>query len=392
MKKSTSEKINKIIFENQQFENTLLRQHIRTVCNINLSLDAIAKRKKRILSTPLFTEKVLSVFNEPPQKIETTVEDLEKKILEKQFNALVADDLQEQGRKEVLHNLISKSLTKVNFKNIKYNPPSKKGINDEEEVVLVLSDLHFGKTTSKYNLDIALTKFNNIIDNALKIVNIHRNSYPINNLHILWTGDIVDGSAIYPNQPYHIDRHAAKQVFDSLPTVVSNLDKLSKNFKNITNYVIQGNHGRNGKFAHEAENWDNIYGKCLEVATSSLNNMKWIIPFDWKLIANINGTKILQYHGHQIKMTLNLPWYGITTRISRWALTEELGDFDVSVQGHFHVSSRLRWNNKIVYTNGTIVEGDQFALENLGLEASQAQWIFGVHPKQKVTWEYELRP
>ena len=145
------------------------------------------------------------------------------------------------------------------------------------------------------------------------------------------------------------------------------------------------------KHAHEDANYDRIFYKVLEIATAKIPNVHWSILEGWHALTKVLNTKFLLIHGHQIRMTLNLPWYGITTRVSRWAATEGVHDFDVVCMGHFHTSSAIRWSQKRIFTNGTFVDGDEFALENLGLESSQSQWLFGIHPKRGTTWDYEIK-
>jgi predicted phosphodiesterase len=157
----------------------------------------------------------------------------------------------------------------------------------------------------------------------------------------------------------------------------------------VHNHFVRGNHGRVSKFHHEVTNWDYIYGLTMQTMLKNVPNMTFNVTPNWHQVVNVQGNRILQWHGHQIKMHLNLPWYSLTARISRWAICEDLEDFDISVSGHFHSSSLLNWNEKKLFTNGTMVSGDQFALEFIGLAASECQHLFGVN-KKGITWRYEV--
>ncbi|MHB8482795.1 MAG: metallophosphoesterase [Nitrospiria bacterium] len=300
--------------------------------------------------------------------------------------------LQEQARFSIVLDTLRKAVTPLVFNPpTVILPPSRQG--DEETAVLVLSDVHFGKKTARYNLAEAKNRFEATIDAALTVITLHRHAYPIKELIILWGGDIVDGTGIYPQQAHHSDANVVKQIFSTAPFVVEQLARLSAAFEKVRCYAVLGNHGRVSKFAHDFDNFDLIYVKTLELASQNLRNISWWTPLNaWHQVVNVRGTKILLFHGHQVKMHLNLPWYGITTRISRWAASNAVKSFDVSVCGHFHTSSCLRWNEKLIFTNGTLIAADDFALQVIGLESSQSQWLFGVHDRQKVTWRYELRP
>ncbi len=289
---------------------------------------------------------------------------------------------------DLLLDVLRTSIAPLQFKQPAYRAPQPAS-GEAEQAVLVLSDWHFGKLTPEYNMAVARERFVQLCEKARSIVSLHRRAYPVRVLNILWNGDMVDGDGIYPTQGSHLDDHVVNQIFKNTPTIVGELATLAGYFDQVNNYCVRGNHGRVSKFAHEDANWDNIFYKVLEQATAQIPNMTWTIPAGWYCLFDVDRLRILGVHGHQIKMTLNLPWYGITTRISRWATTEQLGHFDIAVTAHFHASSRLRWNNKRLFTNGTGVAGDPFALEVLGLESSQCQWLFGVRGN-RVTWDYEL--
>lgn len=259
----------------------------------------------------------------------------------------------------------------------------------DESVVLVLSDLHFGKKTGTYNMEIALNRFVGLIDNVLRILEERNKIKPVREIYLLWTGDIIDGEQIYATHGSHIDDHVVNQIFKSLEIVVPQILRLTEAGYTVHNHVVRGNHGRVSKFHHEVTNWDYIYGLTLQTMLKNTPNMTFNVTPNWHQVVNVQGNRILQWHGHQIKMHLNLPWYSLTARISRWAICEDLEDFDISVSGHFHSSSVLNWNEKKLFTNGTMVSGDQFALEYIGLAASECQHLFGVD-KTGVTWRYEV--
>lgn len=330
-----------------------------------------------------------------PASFEERVQHAKESALKQQTESSKRAEALAQARHELLVETVRDAVTPLKFKapqNVRpYTGSGKPGT--EEAACLLLSDTHIGKKTDRYNIEIAMARVRRVFEALFEIVAIHRRAYPINELHVFMAGDIVDGEMIYPTHQYHVDGHMVKQIFSGVPTLVEMLAACGAMFRDVHVHCIRGNHGRGGsKMAHEESNWDNITYLVLQTATQHLKNVHWDVPLGWKQIVDVKGKKVLHYHGHQIKMTLNLPWYGITTRVARWASTEQLNDFDIAVQGHFHSSSLLQWNNKTVFTNGTTVDGDEFALEFLGLESSQSQWCFGIHPRRGLTWSYQLSP
>ena len=310
------------------------------------------------------------------------------RLLKMQADAQDRAEILEEAKFQNLLSTINQAVRPLEANFIKLTNPTQYSVKDES-AVLVLSDLHFGKKTKTYNMAIAQERFIKLIDNTLAILSERNKISPIKELHLFWTGDIVDGEQIYATHGSHIDDHVVNQIFKSLEIVAPQITRFVEAGYIVHNHFVRGNHGRVSKFHHEVTNWDYIYGLTLELMLKNVPNMTFNVTSNWNQVVNVRGKRILQWHGHQIKMTMNLPWYSLTTRISRWATCDELEDFDISVSGHFHSSSCINWNEKKVFTNGTMVSGDQFALEFIGLASTECQHLFGVN-ESGVTWKYEV--
>lgn len=310
------------------------------------------------------------------------------RLLKMQADAQERAEILEEAKFQNLLSTINQAVRPLEANFIKLTNPTQYSVKDES-AVLVLSDLHFGKKTKTYNMAIAQERFIKLIDNTLAILSERNKISPIKELHLFWTGDIVDGEQIYATHGSHIDDHVVNQIFKSLEIVAPQITRFVEAGYIVHNHFVRGNHGRVSKFHHEVTNWDYIYGLTLELMLNNVPNMTFNVTSNWNQVVNVRGKRILQWHGHQIKMTMNLPWYSLTTRISRWATCDELEDFDISVSGHFHSSSCINWNEKKVFTNGTMVSGDQFALEFIGLASTECQHLFGVN-ESGVTWKYEV--
>lgn len=395
----TSEKINELIL--QQYIPGIPGEAVRVSNLLNSELgvyitpEAVTSRVKRMKATGSQfkvsdlreTKSGVAPLVESPISYEDRILQARSQLLEKQRATQERQEIMEQARFENLLDTIREAVTPVTplysvmpIPQIDYT---------DESAVLVLSDLHFGKLTGTYNMAIALDRFINLIDNVLRTLKERSKIRPITQLHILWTGDIVDGEQIYATHGSHIDDHVVNQIFKSLEIVVPQIMRFVDAGYVVHNSFVRGNHGRVTKFHHESTNWDYVYGLVMETMLKEVQNMTFKVTPSWHQVVNVRGNRILQWHGHQIKMHLNLPWYSLTNRISRWAVSEELEDFDISVSGHFHSSSMLNWNEKKLFTNGTMVSGDQFALEFIGLSASESQHLFGVD-ESGVTWMYEV--
>ena len=356
---------------------------------VMLNAEAIRSRVRRMrLTNNMPTIKVVDNDKNAELSREAKIEMERHRLLKMQADAQERAEILEEAKFQNLLSTINQSVKPLNVDFVKLTNPVKYSVKDES-AVLVLSDLHFGKKTKTYNMAIAQQRFIKLIDNTLAILSERSKISPIKELHLFWTGDIVDGEQIYATHGSHIDDHVVNQIFKSLEIVAPQITRFVEAGYVVHNHFVRGNHGRVSKFHHEVTNWDYIYGLTLELMLKNVPNMTFNVTSNWNQVVNVRGKRILQWHGHQIKMTMNLPWYSLTTRISRWATCDELEDFDISVSGHFHSSSVINWNEKKVFTNGTMVSGDQFALEFIGLASTECQHLFGVN-ENGVTWKYEV--
>ena len=175
-----------------------------------------------------------------------------------------------------------------------------------------------------------------------------------------------------------------------MPALVSGLEKLAKTYAEVHVYLDPGNHGKIGRFNDPRSKFDILLGHMLRFATQNIKNIKWNISDDWKQSIEISGCKFLLIHGHQIRMYLRTPYYGIENKGLGWnAIMED--PFDYLIMGHFHHSTA---GNDMpgfeVLMNGTWLSDDEWALEQLARSSSTKQLFFGIHPRRGVSWRYKL--
>lgn len=307
------------------------------------------------------------------------------KALEKQ------QQLRNDAIQRHLFNVIRESMQDIDIGDIKYKS-YKKTDKSEQAVVMLFSDIHFGRVTTSYNSEIALRRLDNHINSLLDIVGIESELYNNVELDIFMLGDIVDGETIFPSQPFNIDKSAFEQAKIFAIAVVNKLIFLRQYFPKINVYCVYGNHGRSGKYNSRITNWDNVMYTIMEVATANVPDIKFIYPEgDEKiLIADIYGYKFLLTHGDMINMHYQIPYYGITNKSMRWYQTFD--GIDYMVLGHFHHHSLgTQFINVEYFINGSYLTDDTFSKEVIGsVNKYPSQVVFGVHRKYGVTWRYPI--
>ena len=228
----------------------------------------------------------------------------------------------------------------------------------------------------------------------IKITTIHRSAYPVNKLVINFLGDIVDGEGIYASQSHEQKFYLMEQMYRyGGPMLANLLNQLSSEFDSIEVNCVPGNHGRSGKSKRDDPNrelnYDTILYEQIRAMTATNSKIKWNITWNWYQVVDINGYKFLLTHGANIRAWLNIPAYGIIQKGMRWkgSLPEE---WDYMFMGHFHTTWTLKWNDFRVFMNGTWLDNDRFALEELGMDSATEQAMFCVSAKRGITCHYNI--
>lgn len=270
--------------------------------------------------------------------------------------------------------------------------PAKYGKGDEEELVVVVSDLQIGHRSPTTDAKTIAKRMENLTRRVLKITALHRRAYPVRKCHVFLLGDIIHGERV--GKTVNLDELEivmSEQMFGvAVPTIEKLLLTLERHFESVDVWTVVGNHGRLSKENADTSNMDGIVYRFLIERTRNFPTIRWHTVYDrFYQMAEVAGHRFLLIHGDQIKMTLTLPFYGVTTRAMR--LAGSVGKFDYLVLGHFHTANFLTWQDTEIVMNGTFVSDDQWVLQKLGMSTSPKQVVFGVHPTQGMTFRYLVK-
>lgn len=268
----------------------------------------------------------------------------------------------------------------------------------DETVVLFLSDTHIGKLTPSYNFDVFGERLEKLQISMMSIVYALRSIRPLKKLVIVFGGDIVDGESLYPGQIEKIQEHVLSQIYRSgVPEFQRFLWFCLENFEEVEIHAVRGNHGkqtgRSKWTASKSTNWDFFFYHTLKIAIGEQPRLTWnIYDKDWKAKFKIYDWGFLACHGDMIRRYYNLPHYGMSRQATRWQATyrDEL-KLHYFLYGHFHSSAAgWRFNQAVMFNNGSFVTDDEFAEEQLGVGSTPEQLMFGVHPEHGVSWRYVI--
>lgn len=272
----------------------------------------------------------------------------------------------------------------------KYIPINKGRIGDPETQVLHLTDHHNGQVTPTFNDDIGAERLEKLFQSTMRITNLHRNSYPINDLVIMITGDMVHGENVYQGAKVGgVSCGARDQVTNlAFPRLSEFVLSLKQQFKTVTLECVRGNHGRYAKEAPATSNWDMLLYDLMKAKLEQYD-VKVNISRDFYKIVVIQGHRFFLAHLDQFKGTQGIPWFAMVRGLSSWFVT--FGGFEYVVGGHFHRDDYLRINSRCKLLMGaSMVTDDPFTQEVIKTSSIPCQWTFGVHKERGITWPYSL--
>jgi hypothetical protein len=280
------------------------------------------------------------------------------------------------------------NMPEINLK--KYVPINKGRIGDPETQVLHLTDNHMGQITPSFNDEIGEERLQHLFKATTRITALHRNMYPINDLVIFITGDMVHGENVYQGAKLGaVSCGARDQVTNiAFPRLTEFILSLKQEFKTVTLECVRGNHGRYSKEAPSTSNWDMLLYDLLKSKLEHYD-VKVNISRDFYKMVDIQGHRFFLTHLDQFRGTQGIPWFAIVRGIQSWYVT--YGGFEYVVGGHFHRDDFLRINSRCKMIMGaSMVTDDPFTLEVIKTSSIPCQWTWGVNKKKGVTWSYSL--
>ncbi len=279
------------------------------------------------------------------------------------------------------------NLPPVNLK--KYIPINSGRVGDPETQVLHLTDHHICQITPSFNETVYDSRLNHLFQSTLRITQLHRNLYPINDLRVLITGDMIHGENQYQGAKVEsIDKGARSQILVALPKLSEFFLSLKQEFVTVELDCVPGNHGRYSREAPQSSNWDLILYDQLKLKLEPYG-IKVNISNTFYKIVEIQGLKFFIFHGDQFKASQGVPWFALTKGLQSWFVT--YGGFDYAICGHFHKDDYLRLNSRAKLIMGaSMVTDDPFTEEIIKTSSIPCQWTFGVHKQKGITWPYSL--
>lgn len=282
--------------------------------------------------------------------------------------------------------------------------PKKDTRTKKAEVALFHStDWQDGKETLTYNLEECEKMVKQSVDKTILLTNIQRADHPIKECVVMFGGDIVENTTIFPSQVYEVTSNVMEQFIHASRVMVDIVRTLLANFEKVTVVCEPGNHGRIGKLGELPKdvNWDKLVYMFAGQALSGEKRLTWQMSTEDIQRVEIGNYKALLIHGDEIR-------WGTASTIVRFADRWKSGaykffdevdkitkgfDFRDLYIGHFH--QHQSWNmangEGSVFMTAAVESGNRYARDLLASNGVPSQRLHFIDPiKGRVTSEHRL--
>lgn len=258
-----------------------------------------------------------------------------------------------------------------------------------------LTDWQTGKKTVSYDMATMDVRVRQFVEKALSITNLQRAHHPVRECHILFGGDMVENTTIFPGQAWEVEAATFAQMFTAADTMEAVVRSALENFDRVSVTAEPGNHGRVGSKRDgvpRGDNWDRVLYRVVEDRFKGEKRLSWTCEDHWHQRFEIGNYRGVLVHGDEFKgFGGQIPMYGILRKVNSWK-SGVLPAFDDCYVGHYHNSNDLALAaGGEVFMTGSTESDNEFAREFVAASATPSQRLHFVRPdKGLVTAKYKI--
>lgn len=275
-------------------------------------------------------------------------------------------------------------------------PKLEKGKKKAEVSLWHMTDWQGAKKTTSYNSEVMRTRVLSFVEKAVHITDIQRADHPVDEVVIMFGGDMIEGLFNFPGQAFEIDSTLFEQYVNVSRLCVDVVRLALTNYKKVTVVPEWGNHGRIGSKRDNVPRSDNFDRMCYELARQLLQGEKRLTwqecPEDIQRV-EIGNYKALLIHGDEVGRNGFASPGAIVQHANRWRSGSYPWEFRDVYIGHYHTHAEWAMANGqgSVYQTGSTESDNRYAGVNLAASATPSQRLHFVDPvKGRVTASYKV--
>jgi hypothetical protein len=248
-----------------------------------------------------------------------------------------------------------------------------------------LTDWQGAKVTPSYNSQVMRDRVLRFCDKAARLAEIQRADHPVDDLVILFGGDMIEGLFNFPTQPYEIDATLFGQYVTVSKLMTEVVQFALSEFSSLKVIAEWGNHGRLGSKRDAVPRSDNADRMTYELARSLVNTdprVTWEdCPEDIQRV-EIGNYRALSIHGDELGRNGHVSAGGLMQAATRWASGAYDWDFRDVFVGHYHVHCEYALPNGrgAIYQTGSTESENRYASVSLAASAIPSQRVHFVDP------------
>ena len=235
------------------------------------------------------------------------------------------------------------------------------------------------------------------VDKATKITDIQRKAHPVDEVVILFGGDMIEGLFNFPTQPFEIDATLFEQFVTVANLIVEVVHRALAVYPSVTVIGEWGNHGRLGSRRDAVPRSDNAdrmtYELARQILKSSGAKVNWEDSGEDIQRVEVGAYRALLIHGDEIGRSGFASTNTITNHVNRWRSGSYPWDFRDVYVGHYHThyQSSLADGAGAIYGTGSTESDNRYAAVGLASSAVPSQRLHFINPREgRVTAQYQV--
>jgi len=260
-----------------------------------------------------------------------------------------------------------------------------------------LTDWQGAKLTPSYNSQVMHKRVHRFVDKATKITDVQRKDHAVDEVVILFGGDMIEGLFNFPTQPFEIDATLFEQFVTVANLIVEVIHRALTVYPTVTVIGEWGNHGRLGSRRDAVPRSDNAdrmtYELARQVLKSSGANVTWEDSGEDIQRVEVGAYRALLIHGDEIGRSGFASTNTITNHVNRWRSGSYPWDFRDVYVGHYHThyQSSLADGAGAIYGTGSTESDNRYAAVGLASSAVPSQRLHFINPREgRVTAQYQV--
>lgn len=262
-------------------------------------------------------------------------------------------------------------------------------------------DWQGAKRTSTYNSEIMIQRVGRFVDSCIALTDLHRKATPVDELVIVFGGDMIEGLFNFPTQPFEIDATLFEQYVTVSRLLVDVVRRGLANYRKVKVCAEWGNHGRIGSKRQAVPRADNIDRMCYEHARDILageKRLEWPdCPNDIQLL-EVGNYRALNIHGDEVGRSGYVSRTTMRNHVHKWLaggfrIEGEPWHFrDVYVHHyHTHAEEPLSNGEGSIFWTGSTESDNRYARDGMGESARPSQRLHFIDPRKgRVTAQYRV--